>query len=107
MPLVMIKHNTPPNPSCHCQLSIGKLDGMSVQYVHEKQHVHRDICPANILILDNRLIISDFDLCKKHLTILRVTVSVITMDKKWLTPERIEMIFPIISLDIFILYIYV
>ena len=60
-------------------------------FVHDKQHVHRDICPRNILIsaLGDRLIISDFGLCKRGHDNGSNSVSNRRGHEKWLSPERI------------------
>ena len=61
-------------------------------FVHKTNHVHRDICPANILISigGDRLTISDFGLCKEAHTSGSISVSQNYGQKKWLAPERIE-----------------
>ena len=63
-----------------------------LEFVHEKSYVHRDICPANILIHigGDRLIISDFGLCKQVHASGAFTVTQHNGQKKWLAPERIQ-----------------
>ena len=75
----------------------GELDGLyqlslGLAHVHKQQHVHRDICPANILIAagGDRLIISDFGLCKMVHESGGYSVTQHHGQRKWLAPERIE-----------------
>lgn len=59
-------------------------------FVHNNHHVHRDICPANILISlhGDRLIISDFGLCKQVHESGSYSVSNVNGQEQWLAPER-------------------
>ena len=61
-------------------------------FVHDQQHVHRDICPANILIAvgGDRLIIFDFGLCKMAHDTGSYSVSNQYGQEKQRAPERIE-----------------
>ena len=61
-------------------------------FVHDKLHVHRDICPANILISigGDRLIISDFGLCKYVRDSGSFTPSNNNGQGHWLAPERLQ-----------------
>ena len=61
-------------------------------FVHQKNHVHRDICPANILISigGDRLIISDFGLCKQVHDTGSYTASNNNGQEQWLAPERMQ-----------------
>ena len=65
-------------------------DGLA--HVHNNRHVHRDICPVNISISHggDRLIISDFGLCKRTNESGSYSVSQQYGHEKWLSPERIE-----------------
>jgi len=46
-------------------MGLQQLDS-GLAFVHDKQHVHLDVCPADIFIsvIGDRRIVSDFDLCK-------------------------------------------
>ena len=63
----------------------------ALAFVHENNHVHRDVCPSNILISvgGDRLIISDFGLCKRAHESGGYSVSQHHGQEKWLAPERI------------------
>ena len=74
-----------------------KADGLNqmasaLAHVHEKGHAHRDICPGNILIsLDgDRLILSDFGLCKKVHDTGSFSDSRSNGQDNWFSPERLK-----------------
>ena len=61
-----------------------------LEFIHSNKHVHRDITPHNILISKDgdRLLISDFGLCKKTTETGSFTVSKEGHGKiKWMAPE--------------------
>ncbi|WP_418187136.1 protein kinase domain-containing protein [Aliarcobacter lanthieri] len=58
----------------------------SLKYIHEKEYVHRDIKPQNILFKEEIPIISDFGLMVKEKTCLEKKGP-----KFWPTPEFLEM----------------
>jgi len=59
-------------------------------FVHEQNYVHRDVCPRNILISvgGDRLIISDFGLCKRAHDSGGYSASQHKGHEKWQAPER-------------------
>ena len=68
------------------QMSLG------LAHVHQQKHVHRDICPSNILISvgGDRLIISDFGLCKRVHESGGYSVTQHHGQRRWFAPERIK-----------------
>ena len=69
---------------------LGLASGL--EFIHSNKHVHRDLCPRNILISENgaRLIISDFGLIKMVHDTGSYSVSNLHGQEKWLAPERIH-----------------
>ena len=65
---------------------------LGLAFVHDKQHVHREICPANIFISigGDRLVLSDFGLCKNVHASEGFSASRHNGGGLWLAPERMQ-----------------
>jgi serine/threonine protein kinase len=71
-------------------LDIGAQVAEGLYYAHERQVVHRDVKPANIMVLENGLIkITDFGIARMRNNEVKTMTGMILGSPKYMSPEQV------------------
>ena len=72
-------------------LDIGAQVAEGLHYAHERQVVHRDVKPANIMVLENGLIkITDFGIARMRNNEVKTMTGMILGSPKYMSPEQVS-----------------
>jgi len=71
-------------------LDIGAQVAEGLNYAHERQVVHRDVKPANIMVLENGLIkVTDFGIARMRTNEVKTMTGMILGSPKYMSPEQV------------------
>ena len=72
-------------------LEIGAQVSDGLQYAHERQIIHRDITPANIMVLNDGMIkITDFGIARMRNNEVKTMTGMILGSPKYMSPEQVS-----------------
>jgi len=72
-------------------LDIGAQVAEGLHYAHERQIVHRDVKPANVMVLENGLIkITDFGIARMRNNEVKTMTGMILGSPKYMSPEQVS-----------------